>query len=408
MKEAHLPKKGTLSRKIGYALDAVNFCLADVRGAVGPYLNVFLVTQQHWTQANVGLVTMISGILGLLFQAPIGAGIDKTHAKRGVLVLSVTVLGMSAIVIYLAPRFWPVTAALGLTSIVGDVFGPATAALTLGLFPRNQLATRLGRNSAFDHAGNVFIALTAGVVGYLFSQQSVFLLVPVFAVMSALATLSIPAESIDYERARGNELTDKPESSKTQRSLFRSRPLLILGLSVMLFHFANAPLLPLVGQKLAYANPKLATGMMSACIVAAQIVMLPLAILVGHKADKWGRKPFFLAAFAILPLRAFLYTLSDNTAWLLTIQLLDGVGAGILGALLPLAIADLTKGTPHYNFTQGAIATAQGVGASVSGYVAGLLVDHFGYNSAFIVSGVVALLATFVMSVFMPETKTSS
>jgi len=29
------------------SLDAINFLLADVRGAVGPYLNVFLVTQQH-------------------------------------------------------------------------------------------------------------------------------------------------------------------------------------------------------------------------------------------------------------------------------------------------------------------------------------------------------------------------
>ena len=30
-----------------FSLDAINFLLADVRGALGPYLNVFLVTQQH-------------------------------------------------------------------------------------------------------------------------------------------------------------------------------------------------------------------------------------------------------------------------------------------------------------------------------------------------------------------------
>jgi MFS family permease len=53
--------------------------------------------------------------------------------------------------------------------------------------------------------------------------------------------------------------------------------------------------------------------MMSACIVAAQLVMLPIALLVGHTADSWGRKPLFLAGFAILPIRAVLYTLSDNS-----------------------------------------------------------------------------------------------
>jgi hypothetical protein len=55
------------------SLDAINFLLADVRGALGPYLNVFLVTQQHWSQSEVGLVTMISGLLGLAVQTPIGA-----------------------------------------------------------------------------------------------------------------------------------------------------------------------------------------------------------------------------------------------------------------------------------------------------------------------------------------------
>lgn len=399
------------TRKTDYALDAVNFMLADVRGAVGPYLNVFLVTQQHWTQSNVGLVTMISGLIGLIFQTPIGAAIDETHAKRGVLILSVATLGASAIAFYLQPSFWVVAIALVLMAVVGDVFGPATAALTLGLYPRQKLAMRMGRNSALDHAGNIFIAIVAGAVGYQFSQRTVFLLVPICALLSAMATLAIPGSEIDYERARGNETTEEnsPSSSGNNRFgiLFRSRPLLILGLSIMLFHFANAPLLPLVGQKLAYANPKFATAMMSACIIAAQFVMLPLALLVGRKADQWGRKPFFLAAFAILPVRAFLYPLSNDTAWLLGVQLLDGVGAGILGALLPLAIADLTKGTPHYNFTQGAIATVQGIGASVSGFTAGLLVDHFGYNCAFAASGISALLALTILVIWMPETRTS-
>jgi hypothetical protein len=77
-------------------------------------------------------------------------------------------------------------------AVVGDVFGPAVAALTLGLYARKQLAGRMGRNSAFDHAGNVAIAVAAGAVGYVFSQRAVFLLVPVFTVLAGFAVLSIP------------------------------------------------------------------------------------------------------------------------------------------------------------------------------------------------------------------------
>jgi hypothetical protein len=34
--------------------------------------------------------------------------------------------------------------------------------------------------------------------------------------------------------------------------------------------------------------------------------MLPTVLLVGAKADAWGRKPIFLVALAILPIRGAL------------------------------------------------------------------------------------------------------
>ncbi len=389
------------------SLDAVNFFLADVRGALGPYLNVFLVTQQHWSQTEVGVVTTAGGLLGLTLQTPIGALIDETRAKRGAIILALVVLAIGAVTIFALPTFWPVLIANSMIAVVGDVFGPAVAALTLGLYARNQLARRMGRNSAFDHAGNVIIALIAGAVGYVFSQRAVFLLVPVFAVFSTIAVLSIPSNAIDYDRARDAEPAGLANGTSTIAGytvLFKSRPLIVFGVCVMLFHFANAPLLPLVGQKLAKEFPQEATAMMSSCIVAAQMVMLPIALLVGRTADSWGRKPLFLVGFGILPIRAALYTLSDNSFWLIGVQLLDGIGAGIFGALAPLVIADIMRGTGRYNLAQGAIATMQGIGASLSGLAAGVIVDNFGYSAGFLSLGAVALVAVIVFASAMPET----
>jgi predicted MFS family arabinose efflux permease len=141
-------------------------------------------------------------LLGLAVQTPIGAAIDETRAKRGVLVLALAVLAVASVVIFAFPTFWPVAIANSLMAVAGDVFGPVVASLTLGLFARKLLAQRMGRNSAFDHAGNVTIALVAGAVGYAFSQRAVFLLVPIFAILTAIAVLSISAEAIDYNRAR--------------------------------------------------------------------------------------------------------------------------------------------------------------------------------------------------------------
>lgn len=389
------------------SLDALNFLLSDVRGALGPYLNVFLVTQRHWSQTEVGFVTAFGGWLGLAMQTPIGAAIDSTHRKRGVIVVALGVLAVGASWIYLAPSFWPVLIANTVIAVVGDVFGPAVAALTLGLVPRAELARRMGRNSAFDHAGNVAIAAVAGAVGWLFSQRAVFLLVPVFAIPASAAALSIPADAIDQRRARGApDVSDgeRAEGVSSPSVLLECRPLVVFGCCALLFHLANAPLLPLVGQKLALVHPEWATGMMSSCIIAAQLVMLPIALLVGRTADTWGRKPLLLLGFGILPIRAVLYTLSDDSAWLIGVQLLDGVGAGIFGALTPLLVADLMGATGRYNVALGAVATMQGIGAATSGLIAGAIVDHLGYSAAFLTSGAVAAVALAVLACAMPET----
>jgi MFS family permease len=135
--------------------------------------------------------------------------------------------------------------------------------------------------------------------------------------------------------------------------------------------------------------------------------MLPIALAVGRYADRAGRKPLLLIGFGILPVRALLYTLSNNSAWLIGVQLLDGVGAGIFGAITPLLIADLTRGTGRYNIAQGAVATTQGIGASLSGLAAGEIVDHFGYTAAFIESAIAAAIALAALVVAMPETAPS-
>lgn len=186
-------------------------------------------------------------------------------------------------------------------AVIGSLLPPAVAALTLGLTSRDKLAQRMGRNGACDHAGNMAIAALAAITGSLLGQPAVFLLVPVFAALAAGAALTIPPAAIDHRRARGADPDTPAPSELSCRVLTQCRPLIILALCAMLFHFANAPLLPLVGQKLALANVKLATAMMSFCIIAAQLVMLPIALLAGREADRRGRKAILLIGFAILP-----------------------------------------------------------------------------------------------------------
>jgi MFS family permease len=391
-------------------LDALNFFLADVRDGLGPYLAIYLLTERKWDEARIGAVMSLAMLAGILAQTPAGALIDRSRAKRGWMAAAAIVVTGACLALPLVDQFPLVAATQVLAHAAGSIFAPGVAALSLGIVGFGAFAGRVGRNEAFNHAGNATAAAIAGISAYFYGPVTVFWLIGAMALASVVATLSIPREAIDDDIARGLphhavDTSASPDQPSGYRVLLSCRPLLIFAMATVLFHFANAAMLPLVGQKLALVNRNLGTTLMSVCIIAAQIVMVPVAIVVGRKADTWGRKPIFAAALAVLALRGALYPISDNPYWLVSVQLLDGVGAGIFGALFPLVVADLTHGTGHFNVSQGAITTATGVGAGLSTGVAGFIVVKAGYDAAFLSLAGIAAIGLGLFAALMPETK---
>ncbi|WP_457104543.1 MFS transporter [Methylobacterium sp. P5_C11] len=396
-------------------LDALNFFLADVRDGLGPYLAIYLIAvrgpDQGWNEATTGLVMTIAGILGLLAQTPAGALIDATNHKRAVVIGGAIAVTASCLVLPFIANFYLVTATQSIAHVAGTIFPPALAAITLGLVGPKMFAKRIGRNEGFNHAGNAVSAAVAGGLAYFFGPVVVFWLMGVLAALSIGAMLMVPADAIDNDLARGMT-EDEAKSQAAQPSGFKTllgnRALLLFAVLCAIFHLANAAMLTSVGQLLTHISGKdHATSLIAVCIVAAQCVMVPVAIFVGAKADVIGRKPIFLAAFGVLALRGVLYTLSDNPFWLVGVQLLDGIGAGVYGALFPIVVADLTRGGGRFNAAQGAVATAQGIGASLSATLAGVIIVSAGYATAFLALAAIAALGFVLYLAVMPETRST-
>ena len=405
----------TPSRRALLGLDGLNFFLADVRDGLGPYLAIYLIAvrgpEHGWNEATTGLVMTIAGIAGLLAQTPAGALIDRSRHKRAIVIAGALAVTLTCLMLPFIENFYAVAATQSLAGIAGAIFPPALAAITLGVVGPKAFSRRIGRNEAFNHAGNATSAAIAAGTATLFGPIVVFWIMAVLAVLSIGAMLAVPAEAIDDDVARGLAADKTPENKADDEqpsglgALLRSRPLMIFAGLMAAFHLSNAAMLPTVGQLLTRVVGKdYATSLIAICIVAAQLVMVPVAIVVGRKADQWGRKPIFLAAFGVLALRGLLFSLTDNPYALVAVQCLDGVGAGIFGALFPVVVADLTRGTGRFNVSQGAIATMQGVGAAVSTTLAGVIIVSGGYSLAFLVLGGIAAAGFVVYLLAMPET----
>ena len=186
--------------------------------------------------------------------------------------------------------------------------------------------------------------------------------------------------------------------------MLRHPPLLVLAGAMALFHFANAPILLLLGMELEQRLPGNVALLMSMAIIVAQLVSIPTALLVGALADRWGRKPLLLVGLAALPLRALLYAMTEHPAWLLAGQMLDGISLGTLDALLALILADIMRGTGRYNAARGVVGTIQGIGGSASNLAAGLLVVGAGSTAAFLALATVGMGAVALVRWKLPET----
>lgn len=102
----------------------------------------------------------------------------------------------------------------------------------------------------------------------------------------------------------------------------------------------------------------------------------------------WG---VMLVSFLALPLRGVVSS-ACITAWgVWPVQALDGIGAGLQSVGVLALVVRLLQGTFRVNVGQGVVMTVQGVGAAMSPDLDGMLAQHFGYATAFLVLASVSI-----------------
>ena len=385
-------------------LDWFTFFVADLQTGFGPFLSVYLTTQK-WTQVDIGLILSIGSIAGLLGQVPGGWAVDAARSKKRAAALAVIGIGFSALLIAVAPTFVTLRGAKLLHVGASSVLGPAIAAITLGLVGHAAIAARLGRNARFAAIGNGLAAAVMGACGYFVSAQAVFYVTAALAIPTVLALSRIREAEIDSVRADGGFPSVIEHRASPIAELLLKPSLLVLMTCIMLFHAANAAMLPLVGSAMAVRSSQWATALVAASIVAPQFVVAAISPRVGQLAQSWGRRPVFLLGFAALPLRGVVLAWTNDPYMIVAVQALDGVSAAVLGILVPLTLADVSRGTGRFNLAQGIVGSAGGIGAALSMIAAGYLADTFGMAIAFLGMAAMASCGFLLLLAAMPETK---
>ena len=384
-----------------FGLNAANFFQAEMVGVILPVLNA-LLKGAGWRYDAIGVATAAAGLGTLLFQGLAGWLTDRLSRRRLVFAAVSILTGLCFVAIPLIPlaSVW-VDSLLFISGAAQSFFAPLLGALALGLAGHKLLSRTIGANQSWNHAGNIAAALLAIALVPVLGLNSVFYSVGVCALFAATSVLLIREKDLNEKVATGLMPGQDKEVKWTE--LFRDRRILFLFISIFAFHLANAPILPTVAlyvKKLGGSDE-----LMTATVLTAQIVMVPVALLSGRLCDSWGRKPVMAVAFLVLPLRILSYTFVSKPAAVVWLQGLDGVGAGIYGVAVVAIAADLTRGKGRFNTLMGLFATALAIGGVAGPLISGVLVQHLGFRITFYVF---ALLAAFGAGVFLltvPETR---
>jgi predicted MFS family arabinose efflux permease len=391
-------------RRSQRALDWFVFFVADVQTGFGPFIAVYL-TSQKWTQIDIGFVLTVGGLISLFGQIPGGALLDRLQAPRRAAAIAVGVIILSALILALWPTYAGVMLSRILQAGASCVLGPAIAALSLGLVRRSRAGERFGRNASFASIGTGLTAAAMGACGYYISNQAVFFITALLGVPALIALMHIKPSDINVVKSHGGigaNLSNIKEALKIAAS---HKAIFVFAGCVFMFHLANAAVLPLIASSFTIRSSSTATPLTALAMVIPQFVVAFTSPFVGKQTRIIGRRPLLLAGFAALVLRITLTAFVNDPLAIVAVQVFDGISAAVLGVLVPLTIADLTRDIGHFNLVQGIVGCAMGIGASISTTMGGYLADRFSTFTAFIALDVIAALGLLAIWLMMPETR---
>ncbi|KIG01914.1 MFS transporter [Caballeronia concitans] len=375
---------------------AVSFFAADVQAGAGPFLGIYL--QEHgWSPHLIGIVLTLGAIVGVLVTAPAGALVDATYRRRSLVVGASALTIAAACFFWLSRGFWPIALSQIATAVAGSLMGIALTGLTLGVGGRENFDRLYGRTQVANHAGNIAAAALSGALGWWLGTAWVFALCAGFAMACIASVLLIPARAVHRYYARGLAHRDDEDRSQARaesiRVLLHSRPLLLLAIVLATFGLGNSAMLPLYSLAQAAAHHGNASQITAANIIVSQVVMLAAAVCASRIIRRWGFWWVILVTLLTLPLRALAAATLTTTWGIVPVQVLDGLGAGLQGVAIPALVVHLLHGSGRVNLGQGAVKSVEAVGSCLSPLLGGWLASRFGYPTAFVTLGSLAILS---------------
>ncbi|TEY02341.1 MFS transporter [Campylobacter sp. US33a] len=373
-------------------LSWLNFFIADVRDGLGPFLGIFL-KNHGFLEGQIGLINSLASFSALVFGLPFGILIDKTLKKRFIVGFCIFLIIIAVSLNYFFANFtFTLLAQIGI-ALSGAFLGPAFCAITLGVVGLNHYAKQTAKNEIYKHFGTLFGAILSFFCAYFYGIASIFMITALMGIISLFLLSLLKEKSINHKIARGELKHIKKES--LLKSLMDKR-VLLLSFVMFCFHLSNAYMLPLLSQRAHSMGVDSSGAYAALTIMIAQGTM----IIVVFMCSKFILKKhdfkiyFYLIFISLLELiiRGFVAANFTHIVAMVFVQILDGIGAGITGVILPIMVAKILLGSGHVNAGFSLVLISGGVGGALSAMIAGFIAQNYSFFYAYVFLAFIAFI----------------
>jgi len=368
-----------------------------------PYLPLYL-GEKGLSDTQISLISALAAVAGLA-QFPLGLWSDRLQWRKPFLVAS---LGVLAVATFLLPRAESLLALGALVILFAEngicraVLESLSGAEAASLAPAGQVGAAMGALRFWKPVAIVSVTLIGGLFAERFGVGSILVwLVVVQGLAFACALLihdrRVEASSFAPRKDALSRSETRPCRPRWDRSLWA------FVAAMVLFHACNAPggvYLGLFMDRELEAPPAL----LSYAFVVSMVAWMLLARPAGRLADRWGRRPMLIFAWAVMALRLALIAVVRSPWEVVAIQVLDGTAGGLFSILCAAWVTDKLGDARRVGEAQVIVGTSLVLGSALGPALSGPIAEALGYRGLFALLAGVGALATAVVVIWVPET----
>jgi MFS family permease len=381
------------------------FCAMAGIGFTLPYLPLYL-KERGLSDRDIGIISTLAA-LSALVQFLVGLWSDRIGRHKPFLLVSLGVLALATAALPRVPNgIWlaVIVVLFAENGVCRAIVESQSGAEAVALADPSQLGRALGGLRFWKPIGIITI-LAAG--GWMAGRSGVGAILGPLAVVQALAFVAalLIHEPRAHATPAGKERADgEPEASGPEpaRGPWRDAALWSFIAAMVLFHTANAPGGVYLGLFLARDLGAPAHRLAEAFVVSMVAWMLVVRP-AGTLADRWGRRPLLIAAWAVMALRLAIVAVARTPGQIVANQALDGLANGLFAVLAAAWVTDRLGGARRAGEAQAIVGTSLVFGSALGPYLSALWVDSLGYRGVFGVLAGVGAAATLLVILAVPE-----